>query len=295
MAAAVHLRSEALTLLGGRAALDRALADGTWRRVLRGTYAPADAPDDLELRACAAQRLLPEHAVVADRCLLWLLGVDVLPAGPPVLEVVVPRGCVVPQRAGVRARTAAVPPDDRMLLDPPGVPCLRPVRAAADLLRALPLVEAVVVADAVQHAGLAEADVLARELTAHAGLRGVRRAARALELSDLRAESPPETRVRLALVRAGLVPVPQHVVRDGHGREVARVDLAFPAQRVAVEYDGRAVHERQDVFVRDRQRQNELVRAGWLVLRFTAADLRWGASGLVATVEAALRGRAAAA
>lgn len=290
----VHLRAEALALLGGRSALDRALADGSWRRVLRGTYAPADAPDGLALRSRAAQRLLPEHAVVADRCLLWLLGIDVLPAGPPVLEVVVPRGSVVPRRVGIVARTAALPARDRMLLHPLEVPCLRPVRAAADLLRRLPLVDAVVVADAVQHADLADAGTLTRELTAHAGLRGIRRAARALELSDRRAESPPETRVRLALVQAGLAPVPQHVVRDERGREVARVDLAFPAQRIAIEYDGRAVHERQDVFVRDRQRQNDLVRAGWLVLRFTAADLRAGAAGLVGTVVAALAARAAA-
>jgi very-short-patch-repair endonuclease len=295
MPAPVHLRAEALRLLGGRVALDRALADGSWRRVLRGTYAPAEALDDLALRSRAAQRLLPEHAVVADRCLLWLLDIDVLPPGPPVLEVVLPRGSVVPRRAGVRARTAVLPPEDRMLLDPLEVPCLRPVRAAADLLRRLPRVEAVVVADAVQHAGPADADDLARELTAHAGLRGVRRAAQALELSDRRAESPPETRVRLALVEAGLAPVPQHVVRDQRGREVARVDLAFPAHRVAIEYDGRAVHERQDVFIRDRQRQNDLVRAGWLVLRFTAADLRGGAAGLAATVvAAALEARTAA-
>lgn len=290
----VHLRAEALAVLGGRIALERALADGSWRRVLRGTYAPSETPDGLELRSRAAQRLLPEHAVVADRCLLWLLRIDVLPVGPPVLEVVVPRGCVVPRRTGIRARTAAVPAQDRMLLDPLAVPCLRPVRAVADLLRRLPRVEAVVVADAVQHAGLADADTLSRELAQHAGLRGVRRAVQALELSDRRAESPPETRVRLALVQAGLAPVPQHVVRDERGRELARVDLAFPAQRIAIEYDGRAVHEREDVFARDRQRQNDLVRAGWLVLRFTAADLRHGAAGVVATVVAALETRAAA-
>ncbi len=93
----ILLRPELLSRLGGRRAAEAALVTGQWQRVLRGTFAPAGALD-LELRCRAAQRLLPEHALVADRCLLWLLGVDVLPPGPPLLEVVVPRGEVVPHR-----------------------------------------------------------------------------------------------------------------------------------------------------------------------------------------------------
>lgn len=288
----VLLRAELLATVGGRSALDRALADGTWQRVLRGTYAPGRVAMDLELRSRAAQRLLPAHALVADRCLLWLLGVDVLPPGPPVLEVVVPRGAIVPHRADVRARTALVGPGDRVLVGTQRLRCLRPARAAADLLRRLPLAEAVVVADAVGHAELVAAGDLSGELNRQARLRGVRQARRALALSDPRAESPPESRLRLALVLADLDPVPQYVVRVD-GRFVARVDLAFPAQRVAVEYDGRAVHSRDDVFARDRQRQNELVRAGWTVLRFTAEDLRSGGAHAVAVVRGALHARAA--
>ena len=116
----------------------------------------------------------------------------------------------------------------------------------------------------------------------------MRGAYRAPELSDPAAESPPESRVRLILVSAGLQPVPQYDVRDAAGSWLARVDLAFPASRVALEYDGRAVHERADVFTRDRQRQNALVRAGWVVLRFTAADLH-SPDALAQTVLAALQ------
>lgn len=285
----VLLRADFVRAVGGRRAAARALTDGSWERVLRGTYAPA-GDLDLAVRARACQLLLPEHALIADRCLLWLLGVDVLPPGPPQLEVVVPRGAVVPARTGVLSRTAQVAPHDRASLD--GLRHLRPVRAAADLLRHLPPVEKVVVADAVTHAGLMTAEDLADELTVHAGLRGVRRARAALDRSDARAESPPETRLRVALVLAGLHPVPQHEVVVG-GRFIARLDLAFPAARVAVEYDGRAVHERAEVFVHDRRRQNELVAAGWTVLRFTSEDLRWGAVRAVQVVQGALLARAA--
>ena len=288
----VLLRAEAVRLLGGRHALDRALDTGQWRRVLRGTYAPGPGVPDLRLRVAAAARLLPDHAVVADRCLLWLLGVDVLPPGPPVLEVVVPRGAFVPHRRDVRARTADVAVGDVLALGPAGVRCLRPVRAVSDLLRLLPIVEAVVVADAVQHAGLCDEDGLRRELEAAAGLRHVVRARRALELSDPRAESPPESRLRFALEEVGLEPVPQHIVLDAHGCFVARVDLALPELRLALEHDGQAVHDRPDAFVADRRRQNALVAAGWTVLRFTAADLRRGAAPAVAQVLALVRAAA---
>lgn len=294
MPTAVLTRSELLLVVGGRRAAVAALDAGTYQRVLRGTYVPGEVDIDLQVRCAAAQRLLPEHARVADRCLLWLLGVDVLPPGAPMLEVVVPREAVVPRRHGILARTADIRADDRALLSPIAVRCLRPVRATGDLLRRLPLVEAVVVADAVQQAALCDEDQLRTELARHAGLKGVRQAYQALELSDARAESPPESRLRLQLVQAGLVPVPQFEVRDAAGRFLARVDLAFPAVKVAIEYDGRAVHERDDVFARDRQRQNELVRAGWIVLRYTAADLRRGPTAVVAQVRETVISRLAA-
>jgi len=285
----VLLRSEVVHLLGGRHALDRALEAGQWQRLLRGTYALGCSVPDLRLRASAAARLLPDHAVVADRCLLWLLGVDVLPPGPPVLEVVVPRDAVVPRRRDVHARVADVPAADVVRLGPQAVPCLRPARAVADLLRGLSPVEAVVVADAAQHSSLVDVASLRLELAAHARLRGVVQARRALDLSDPRAESPPESRLRVALREAGLSPVPQHVVLDAEGCFVARVDLALPESRLALEHDGKAVHDRAEAFVADRRRQNALVAAGWTVLRFTAADLRRGAAPAVAQVLALLR------
>ncbi|MCO7218837.1 endonuclease domain-containing protein [Klenkia sp. PcliD-1-E] len=78
--------------------------------------------------------------------------------------------------------------------------------------------------------------------------------------------------MRVQLRRRGLVAVPQFVVRDGRGGFVARVDLAFPEQRVAVEYDG-AWHAEEGQFARDRRRLNALLAAGWRVVHLTAADL----------------------
>jgi very-short-patch-repair endonuclease len=284
----VVTRAELLDLLGSRRAFARALREGSWQRVLRGAYAPGSLEVDLTGRAQAVELLLPAHAVVADRCLLWLLGIDVLPAGDVVPECVVPRGAVVPRRAGVRVREGLLPAADVGTLAGSGLRALRPARAVADLLRLLPAVEAVVVVDAVLGSGLVTCEALQEELHNHARLRGVVQARRALELADPRAESPPESRLRFFLHQAGFPVVPQVEVRTAAGVRVGRVDLALPELRIAIEYDGRAVHERQDVFVHDRQRQNALVAEGWVVLRFTAADLRGDGSAVVATVRRAV-------
>ena len=85
--------------------------------------------------------------------------------------------------------------------------------------------------------------------------------------------------------------VPQFEVRTRAG--LFRLDLALPELKIAIEYDGREVHDREDAFVNDRRRQNALVAEGWVVLRFSAADLRGGARvRTLATVLAAVRDQA---
>jgi hypothetical protein len=86
-------------------------------------------------------------------------------------------------------------------------------------------------------------------------------------------DSALEARFLGLLRRFGLpAPVLQHEVWDG-GRFVARVDAAYPERRIAIEIDGYEFHSSPDAFQRDRARQNDLVRLGWRVLRFTAADV----------------------
>lgn len=75
------------------------------------------------------------------------------------------------------------------------------------------------------------------------------------------------------------------------GRRIV-IDVAFPEYRVAVEFDGYAFHSDAESFQRDRARQNLLVNAGWLVLRFTWADLD-DTAAVVIQIDAALRSRAA--
>ncbi|WP_158550708.1 endonuclease domain-containing protein [Geodermatophilus sp. TF02-6] len=113
---------------------------------------------------------------------------------------------------------------------------------------------------------------LDRLAPAGSGRWGAARVRTAVPLVDPRAESAPESRVRVALALAGLTPVPQYEVRVA-GEFLARVDLAFPEACVAVEYEG-AHHFSDTQIVRDDARIRRLEAAGWRVIRLSAADLR---------------------
>jgi very-short-patch-repair endonuclease len=95
--------------------------------------------------------------------------------------------------------------------------------------------------------------------------------------------------IRLLLVRAGLTPETLQLrlfTRDGVC--YARLALAWPSRKLAVEADGREPHDAPDALYRDRSRQNDLVLAGWTVLRFTWSDVRHRPAWVVAQVRRAL-------
>ncbi len=80
---------------------------------------------------------------------------------------------------------------------------------------------------------------------------------------------------------------PQYAIRLPSGR-IATADVAFPASLVAIEVDGWAWHIDPERFQLDRSRQNEMVTAGWTVLRFTWTDLTERPDLVLRTVRRAL-------
>lgn len=58
--------------------------------------------------------------------------------------------------------------------------------------------------------------------------------------------------------------------------------------KLAIEVDGWEFHSGRSAFERDRWRQNDLVLAGWRVLRFTAAMIRDQPELVVRQIEEAL-------
>ena len=96
--------------------------------------------------------------------------------------------------------------------------------------------------------------------------------------------SEPERLLAMALVEQGLAqPELQYVVRDPDGAFVARVDLAYPEDRILIEYDSYQEHSGNRALVRDSRRRNALQGAGWAVLVATAEDVRYGQGHALAT------------
>ena len=124
-------------------------------------------------------------------------------------------------------------------------------------------------------------DVLCRrlcrldEVTAPTGRRGSAALRAVLEAwnGDALPDGVAEMRVVRRLLAAGLPqPVRQYEIY-ANGRFVARVDLAYPQVRLAIELDGFRWHAGRGPFRSDRLRRNRIEAAGWRLLETAPDDI----------------------
>jgi hypothetical protein len=164
-----------------------------------------------------------------------------------------------------------------------------PARTAFDLGRRKGLTTAVIRLDALMHAtGLKVADV---ELLAerHRGVRGLVQLRQALLLADGGAESPYETKTRLALVGSGLPrPQTQIEVLNEWGAVLARIDIGWSEWKVGVEFDGAQHWTDPAQRTWDIDRLAELQARGWTIIRVSAELLRHRPHVVVERVRRAL-------
>lgn len=238
-------------------------------RVFPDVYVPRDLTFDLAARSLAAYLLVGERAgVLAGYSAAQLVGADCAPRNAPA-EVLVP--VFVRKHPGLMIHYGPAP--DAVLTVADGCRLTTPLRTAWDLARRLPLVEAVVAVDALARSGGFVPETLLDLRATHPGAKGSRRLGEVVRLADPRAESPPETRLRVALVRAGLpAPEVQYRVEDEYGFVLARLDLAYPEAKLAIEYDG-AAHLDPRRTIRDRERDAILAGYGWQTRRLGSHDL----------------------
>ncbi|MBO0683460.1 MAG: DUF559 domain-containing protein [Candidatus Dormibacteraeota bacterium] len=237
-------------------------------------------------RCQAVALILPSGAAISGASAACALGADLAGTDTPV-EVSVPPHKRMSARRGISVHYGELAAGD--IVQRAGIAVTSAVRTAFDLARRGPLVEAVVGLDALLQVSALEPEAIAEYAAAgRAGWRGVRRLGAVLALAARGAESPMETRLRLALITAGLPrPDLQHRVLDRTGRVVARLDLAYPAYRLGIEYDGDS-HWDPRAVRKDLRRQNALRALGWSLLRFTADDVVHNQVRLVKQVVAAL-------
>lgn len=252
----------------------RQLQSGLYRRLMRNVYADPGLGADHRLYARGAMLVMPDNAVLGGRSAAAWYDAPFASAQDPVL-VVAPVDSTWRGPRGVRVHRREVRPQEvRVIDDAEGVLRLTtPLRTAWEIAALESIPTAVGLLDAMVRAEHLGREQLERMVVDGRGRWGSRRVAKVVPLVDGRSQSPPESWVRVACVRAGLPkPVPQFVVRAA-GRWLGEVDLAWPEHRLIVEYEG--PHHFDELQIRkDDRRYARFVAAGWRVIRLSAVDLR---------------------
>jgi len=231
---------------------------------------------------------------------LWRLPVPRSWRASDPLEVVVPLGAQPPRVRGVRGRRVLRDRVQSYRLD--GIPAVDPISAVFLAAPRLSTDQLIVVLDAL----ITDADnfpgrrperpvittaTVERHLERWGRFPGCAQVRLALAQVREHVESAKETETRLAIIAAGLPePVVQHRVPE-HGLFIARVDLAYPQWKIAIEYEGDGHRTDMEQWRRDIQRQRDLEDHGWIVIRVTELDLREGGAALMRRIERAIASR----
>ena len=248
--------------------LRRRLRSGSWRAPLPTvvdlrTHQPTWERSVLQLVLAAG----PERAWASHATAAYLHGFLDAPR-PTTVDVLVPRGRHALVGGLPLHTTRSIGRDEVRCVG--SIPCTDAERTLLDLAAttdvdtlerfALDLIR--------RRAGTAAR--LARLLDRHRNAPGRSRLLRALDRLPADAgqlESPLEVLGVQRLRRLGAPTfILQNVVRDEVGDRIRRVDVAWPSQRAAVEFDGAAYHDLTTVRAQDAEQRERLRACGWRVL-----------------------------
>lgn len=246
--------------------IGRLVERGALIRVFPGVYRVAGAPVTWHQRQLAAVLAAGSDAAASHRAgaHLWDLW-----DGEPHVEISVPRRQSLRLPGVIVHRTR----DPMRIHNRKGIPVTTPMRVVIDIGAVVSADVVETVLDRAEVSRLLSVATVEWELAAVA--RPGRRGSGALRtVLDRRAllETPPdgmlEPRFARLLKQAGLAPA---VFQFPVGKY--EVDFAYPELMIAIEVDGYGPHASRRAFQSDRDRQNVLVGRGWMVLRFTWADV----------------------
>jgi hypothetical protein len=266
-----HLQADLIEQLG-RYRVRAAIADGTLHRLWTRVLVDSTRALELPTRAEAALLLHPPSSAIAGMTAAWLHGCTAAESGD--IHVLVPPETRSRTRNGLIVHHGPVRPSDVTELR--GLRVLTAARATTDVLCTARPRDALAVTDQMlalhpenerEHFRAS----VAERLKHRPDPRGTRRGARLLELATGRAASPPESWLLHDVVEWGYPPPEVNwPVSTPTGVLLYVLDLAWPQLRIALEYNGFAVHAGREA--EDARRTDDLGRRGWIVLVATAED-----------------------
>jgi hypothetical protein len=250
--------------------------------VRRGAYVPSDDPrlDDAVARHALAVRAVTHSmspdAVVSHVSAAVLHGLTLWDVPLDRVHVTRNRRYGGRRTETLHLHTVGLEPAEIVEVD--GIAVTSVPRTLADLARLLPFERALVVADAALYRERTTPVALADAVARAAGRRGSPPARRVAAAADGRAESPGETRSRIAIARARLPPPTlQHEVPELR----VRTDFYWKEFRTVGEFDGKVKYGRSlrpgedpgEAVYREKLREDALRDLGLKVVRWTWDEL----------------------
>lgn len=283
----VFLWREAKALGYCDAAIARLTRSGAWRRVRNGAYVPRHRWEGLDdsqryaLMCHAAYRQAKTQVVLSHRSSAHAWSTPLWDVDLSVVELTRTDHKAGRSGAGIIQHRGQIEDGDVMTVD--NMMVTSPTRTALELTTLFDIEHSMVEIDNLLHRELTTLEDLKSRYatmnhwpdTLHTDL--------ILRLVDGRSESVGETRLRYICWTQHLpAPIPNYKIRDRSGRVIARVDLAWPALGVFVEFDGLEKYQRSrrdeespaQCVERERRRETRIIElTGWRVVRFIWADL----------------------
>ncbi|HEY5199433.1 MAG TPA: type IV toxin-antitoxin system AbiEi family antitoxin domain-containing protein [Acidothermaceae bacterium] len=257
------------------------VSTGRWLVLRRGVYcdiALSERADPVWLHATAASLVMTagsaiSHETAGTLCELPVgqrhAGSPTTARQPPTIYLTHPPASRHARRGhpGVIERVAALPPSHLAYFQ--GLLITGAARTVVDLARFRPYAEGVAIADAALHLEITTNAQLVAVRDACRSWPGINRASKVIEFADGAAESPLESRSRVAFALGGLpTPTLQAVILLRNGRR-ARVDFLWAEWRVIGEADGRLKIQRPEDLWAEKLREDALRELGYEVVRWT--------------------------
>ena len=285
----VFLRCEALGAGYSDREIARLVKGGQWHRLRHGAYVPAEVwtgASERHRHALLARAVLKQartDAVLSHVSAIaeydgpkWGLRLDVV-------HVTRTDKKAGRREAGVCQHQGVLLPADVTTRN--GLFVTSPARTAIDITTVASTEAGLVAVNHLLHAALTTKQAISERYDSMVHHPHTLRTDLVLRLADSRIESVAESRTVFLCWRQHLPsPEPQWLVTDERGRELARLDFAWPAYGVWLEFDGREKYVKYlregetvtDVVLREKRRE-EMIRelTGWRCIRITWADLAY--------------------